>query len=135
MTISPRAIQNSIVVVVIIFFYLCLHWGWRAGQDIARTRFTVRTAYVTLQGLDYFYNDQSRYPSENEFVDRNRMGVYISNFPPTFLTHNLCPVNGQYATQGLRTFSLQFCTPRSLSPFQKGVSAVSEKTFIPAKLP
>ena len=131
MTISPRLIQNTIVACVLLLLYVCLHWGWRAGQDIARTKFTVSTVYATLRALDNFYNDQSRYPSTSEFTDRNRFGVYVNNFPPHFSTDPLCPGNGSYSTQRERTFTFTFCTPRSLSPFPKGISSVSEKTFVP----
>ena len=129
-SVSPRFIQNVVVIVVVIILGLSSRFGWKAGRDIAQTSGTVRSVNTLLVGLHYFYEDQARFPSSLEFRDSKRMATYFNYFPAKFFTDSRCPENGVYSTSNQKIFSLQFCIVRSQPPFGLGLNTVTERTLV-----
>src|SRR3989338_2528436 len=122
MIVPPRIIKNAVVLVTLVILGLSIRSGYYAGRSVANTSNTIRGVYAVLTGLHYFYEDQSRYPSNTEFTSVTRMGVYLSNFPPRFFTDSLCTNNGVYQSSNLKVYSFRFCIPRSSPPFGIGLN-------------
>jgi hypothetical protein len=79
--IDPKYIRASVLSVVLFIVLLTSLAGFRAGRDLAKADVTLKQVDVLMKGLDYFYNDQDRYPSATEFEDKSALGTYVSSLP------------------------------------------------------
>lgn len=123
-----RLIQNTIVIIVVIVLIFCVRWGFSAGRDIARTKITAANVASIQRGLDFFYSDQSRYPSISEFENLDYMKVYFDNFPPQNFKYELCSPHYAYTTFRQLSYQLDFCLPRSKGNLVKGKNTITEKS-------
>ena|SRR3989338_1035039 len=127
-----RLIQNVIVIIIVIVFVFSVRSGFRAGRNIAQTKDTVHSAQIVLEGLDLFYQDQSRFPSTLEFSDTKKMASYFNYFPPVSYVSTVCPTGLTYKTDNQKNFALTFCLSRSNTSFVQKYNTVTERTFIPS---
>lgn len=123
-----RIVQNTIALVVLFFLVLCIWYGYKAGFAIAQTRFISLNTRALQKGLDYFYQDQNRYPTEAEFKNTELMKRYFVNFPVPNETIASCGPSITYASYRQLSFTLDFCIPRSTGNFIKGKNSVTEKS-------
>lgn len=123
-----RIVQNIIVTVIVIIFFVSVGGGFKAGRNIARTRSTATNVEALQRGLNLFYQDQNRFPTTNEFQNAELMKNYFVHFPPISFTDKTCNQSFSYSTYRQLSFSIEFCLPRSYGGFNKGQNTVTEKT-------
>lgn len=125
---SQKIIQNVLTSVVLLLFLFSVARGFFTGRDVARAGHIAANANSIMHGLDLFYNDQNRYPANEEFWSRQVMGEYFDNFPPlTFIQKN-CGETYGYSSYRQLSFELTFCLPRAHDFYISGKNVVTEKT-------
>lgn len=94
------------------------------GQRSAQSRQIVKDVESITQALEYFYQDQGRYPSINEFDDQNVMRQYLSNFPPQQFVSGICDKSIDYVNTFRSDYELRFCLPKSVKGYRTGWNAI-----------
>jgi hypothetical protein len=125
--IDPKYIRASVLSVVLFIVLLTSLAGFRAGRDLAKADVTLKQVDVLMKGLDYFYNDQDRYPSATEFEDKSALGTYVSSLPVNQVTSTQCGVTLAYDTFDERAFTLSYCLPRGAGAQLPGIHKISER--------
>lgn len=107
-----------IITAVILFFSLL--WGISAGQQLAQAGLVAANANSIARGLQFFYQDQNRFPTAIEFQNRNIMLGYFNNFPPMEFISSGCPGSFIYKRTSSQKFQLDFCLPKAFQNFSRG---------------
>ncbi|HMQ02211.1 MAG TPA: hypothetical protein PKD79_04080, partial [Candidatus Doudnabacteria bacterium] len=94
------------------------------GQRSAQSRQVVKDVSAITQALEYFYQDQNRYPAIGEFEDQNVMRQYLSNFPPQEFTSGVCPQSFGYANTFRNDYELRFCLSKGVRGYQAGWNVI-----------
>lgn len=100
---------------------------WRAvvnGSRAAQSRQVVKDTTAILQGLEYFYQDQNRYPSIDEFSDQTVMRQYVSGYPPQEFTSPICSSSYDYVNTFRSDYELRFCLPKGVKGYQTGWNSI-----------
>lgn len=112
---------------IILFALSTIGAVWLAisnGQKSAQSRQIIKDATALTAALEYFYEDQNRYPSRDEFSDQNVMRQYADNFPPQqFLSVN-CATNYEYINTFRSDYELRFCLPKGVAGYQAGWNSI-----------
>jgi hypothetical protein len=128
MTISPNVVRSVLASVVAVVFLWVSITGVIAGRDLARSRATVERAESLKMGLAYFYSDQDRYPSELEYLDGEKMKVYLSGFPGKVFTHKKwCQDEPRFSSRGGSAFKYEFCLARGWQGLGRGWHSIDER--------
>ncbi len=125
--IEPNYIRNFVLSLVVFICAVVSYMGFRAGQDTAKAELTQKQVAVILAGLKNFYADQDRFPTNLEFNDKDKLGVYVSVIPVTQQTSRLCPKTISYSTFNARTFVLSYCLPKAVGGETLGVHVLTER--------
>ena len=115
---------TAVIVVAVVLFY-GIYRGANKGASAAKSEVVLANARAIAAGLDYFYADQNRYPSQEEFADTNLMLAYISGYPPISIGGGACVPNAAnygYHTLDFKGYELNFCLPSSVEQFPEGVN-------------
>jgi hypothetical protein len=129
--IQPGYIRAVVLGLVLLSVVLTSTFGFRAGRDLAKSYLVVKQVAASMKALDYFYQDQDRYPSSAEFDDKSALGVYATLVPFPQVTSKDCPGTLAYDTFDERNFTLSYCITRELAGQAKGVHKITERD-IPA---
>lgn len=108
---------------IVIFVLITVGAVWLAiinGQKSAQSRQIVKDAAALAVSLEYFYEDQNRYPSNDEFLDQNVMRQYADNFPPQQFVSTTCTENYQYLNTFRTDYELRFCLPKGVAGYRTG---------------
>ena len=124
---TKRNFYYLTVLVAAVVLLMVILWGRSSGQNRAVAESTVTTVDEITVALDYFYQDQGRYPSAVEFEDQNVMGIYFSKFPVIFTPTKQCPEPLVYKRPKTGFYQLNFCLPKSSGAFQKGWNSYSQE--------
>lgn len=125
--IQPQYIRAAIVTFVAAVVGLTSFFGFRAGKDLARSDVTLQQIKGVVAGLNYFYADQDRYPTPQEFIAQSALGVYVAEVPVWGVASKLCPVPYVYDTFDQRSFRLTYCLPRGFGGQLPGEHMVTER--------
>ena len=118
-------VQNSAVILVAVILFISLWRGVTAGRLTAKTRAVMDNTAAIVSGLDYFYKDQGRYPSMQEFTDRNIMASYFNGYPFQNIPGGSCTTSYYYHTlTPYQTYELHFCLPQKSGQLAAGVNIV-----------
>ncbi|HYV33435.1 MAG TPA: hypothetical protein VE973_01120 [Candidatus Limnocylindria bacterium] len=115
---KAKVIYSSLLVAVILF--LAIFLGISSGKTSAQSQTVVKAAQNLAQGLKYFYQDQSRYPTLLEFSDKNIMLSYFSSFPPQDFVSGNCPQSFIYKIIGVSITQLDYCLPKGSGQYAAG---------------
>ncbi|QQS22790.1 hypothetical protein IPM19_04145 [bacterium] len=119
-----KILKYSAGVIFIALAVLLLWWAYRAGQHAGQSRQAVKDANAIKQALEYFYQDQNRYPATDEFKDDNLMRQYVSGFPPKQYPSEQCPATFQYSNNFRNDYELRLCLTKGVSGFKEGVNII-----------
>jgi hypothetical protein len=112
----------------VLFATVILLWSFtaafRSGKNVAQSEFVLQTADSLATGLEYFYNDQGRYPSALEFMDQSIMVNYFTVFPPVEFMSQTCQSNFVYKRPTLKNYQLNFCLPKAAAGWPVGWSQI-----------
>lgn len=108
----------TVLVVAVILLWTCSS-GWSKGRKIAEAEQVLANADAVVKGLDYFYNDQDRYPTAVEFSSDD-MAQYFSSFPLHNFSSSECPETFSYKRNSATEYILGFCLPIESAGFVQG---------------
>lgn len=120
---KSKIFLSSLAVAVILL--LAIFWGLAKGKEDAESQAVLAAQANLVKGLQFFYQDQNRYPSALEFVDAPTMLNYFNSFPPPDFASKNCSQSFSYQRNALDSYSLSFCLPVSSGGFAAGWNAVS----------
>lgn len=111
-------ILSSLIVAVLLF--VAIFQGAKAGKDTAQADAIIEAAQNLSAGLEYFYNDQDRFPNVLEYGDQNIMLNYFNVFPVPSFVSSFCRESFVYKKNTSSGVSLSFCLPKEAGGYQKG---------------
>ena len=111
---------TALVILTLGLLYFAVVYGQRSAQG----RQIVKDSKAITQALEYFYQDQNRYPSNDEFLDQNVMRQYLSNFPPQEFVSGGCEASYEYQNNFRSDYELRFCLPKGVSGYSTGWNVV-----------
>lgn len=85
-----RIIKYISIGLLTLLAILGIFWTFNNGKRAGQSRQVIKDGRAIQQALEYFYQDQNRYPSSDEFLDQNLMRQYLSDFPPQQFVSNIC---------------------------------------------
>ena len=107
------------VIIVAVVFLWSTSAGWSKGKNLAEAEQVVANADLLTKGLDFFYNDQDRYPTAVEY-ESSIMSNYFQSFPPHDFTSSKCPESYSYKRNSANEYVLGFCLPIASAGFKQG---------------
>jgi hypothetical protein len=115
------ALVRGIVIGILGFiFCLTIFFGVKFGIEEAQSRTVIMTALELEKSIDYFFQDNNRYPSNLEFAAQNGLGSYIIPFPPKQFATGSCAESYAYTNAQKNSYELRFCLPRSIKGLPEG---------------
>lgn len=118
-----KILSTSLIAAVVLL--LAVVWGINTGQKIAQAKIVSQGSQAAIAALRYFYQDQNRYPSPEEFANQNLMLNYMSNFPLPNYTSSACSQSFVYKRPDPATFQLSFCLPTATGGYQSGWNIIN----------
>ncbi|MCL5666336.1 MAG: hypothetical protein M1383_00990 [Patescibacteria group bacterium] len=100
--------------------------GISKGRSVSQAKIIAGNAQNLAKGLDYFYNDQNRFPTAVEFQDQNLMLNYFNGFPPANISSAACAETFAYKRPSPQTYQLNFCLPADFAPYHRGWNAITK---------
>jgi 4-amino-4-deoxy-L-arabinose transferase-like glycosyltransferase len=113
------SLAAAVVLLLVVF------WGANTGKQIAQAQFIAATSQNAAGALQYFYQDQNRYPTAEEFENQNLMLNYLSNFPLPNYVSAKCSQSFVYKRIDTNSFQLSFCLPVAEGNYQAGWNNLS----------
>lgn len=120
-----KTILSSLGLAVVLFAAIFV--SINTGRQNAQAEAVVKTAENLQAGLDFFYQDQNRFPTFNEFTSREVMSNYFSFFPPKDFVSKNCAQNFVYKRIEQKSYQLSFCLPGASDGFKKGWNSINEQ--------
>ncbi len=116
--------QNTIIflgsLTVAVILFVAIFQGVKAGKATAQANAVILVTQNFSAGLEYFYQDQNRFPNVLEFNEQNLMLNYFNVFPfPKFISA-LCTESFEYKKNSNTSVILNFCLPKSAGTYQAG---------------
>jgi type II secretory pathway pseudopilin PulG len=118
-----KILLSSLIAAVILL--LAVVWGVANGKKIAQAKILIQTSQNAISALQYFYQDQNRYPTATEFENQNLMLTYFSNFPPPDYPSSNCSQSYVYKRPDPAIFTLSFCLPTVEGGFKVGWNTIN----------
>lgn len=114
---------SSLAVAVVLLW--AIFSGISAGNKTAQAQMLVEASKNAASSAQYFYQDQNRYPTPEEFENQNLMLNYMTNFPlPNFPSPG-CSQSFAYKRLDINSFQLSFCLPVSSGGYSAGWSTIN----------
>jgi type II secretory pathway pseudopilin PulG len=125
-----RLIKYVVLVLLIAIAVLAMRWAFINGRYAGQSRQAIKDAHAIQQALEYFYKDQNRYPSTDEFTDQNLMRQYMSGFPPQQYFSPNCPDRGNgstfsYINNFRNDYELRICLSKGVQGYKSGWNKVT----------
>lgn len=114
---------GSLIAAVILL--LAVFSGISNGHKISQAEMLVQTSKNASLSLQYFYQDQNRYPTALEFDDQSLMLNYMSNFPLPDYPSSGCGESFIYKRPDANAFQLSFCLPVSSEGYAAGWNTIN----------
>jgi hypothetical protein len=111
--------------VIVVFLLLSIVLAWNSGKNSAQSKLVLTNASGLQKALDYFYSDQDRFSTAQEFADRNIMINYANLFPPFDFVSKSCSQSFVYKRASKNSYSLSFCLPKKEGGFKQGWNQVT----------
>jgi hypothetical protein len=83
--------QKLIVGAAVFICLLTIFFAFNSGKNRAQSKYVSQNAESLASGLDYFFQDQGRFPTAVEFSNPNIMRDYYSAYPVEDLVSKACP--------------------------------------------
>lgn len=107
-----------------VILLMCLRLGYGSGQRLAEAEVVALNARAVAGGLEFFYNDNARFPTAAEFADTKVMGTYLTGFPPVGFVSGTCDQSYQYRRLRAGSHELYFCLPKGIEGFRQGWNTI-----------
>ncbi len=120
-----KVIKYSSLVLLTLLAVLLLWWTFNNGKKAGQSRQIIKDSRALSQAFEYFYQDQNRYPSSDEFTDQNLMRQYLSGFPPQEFVSETCPQTFVYVNNFRNDYELRICLPKGVQGYLTGWNKIS----------
>ncbi len=125
-----RIIKYVLLVLLILIAVLAIRWAFINARYAGQSRQAIKDSRAIVQALEYFYKDQNRYPSTDEFTDLNLMRQYLSGFPPQQYVAPSCPARDSGSTFGYvnsfrNDYELRVCLPKAVRGYKEGWNKIT----------
>lgn len=124
---QPEYIRATVITLAVFLLIVVCAFGFVAGRGLARGDLARNQAEELVEGLGYFFADQDRFPSTQEFEDPAIFGVYASGIPVRVVASAACPEVIDYESLTLRTFSITYCIPRAVGGVPAGIYEITNR--------
>jgi type II secretory pathway pseudopilin PulG len=111
--------------IIVVFLLLSIVLAWNSGKNLAQSKLVVTNVSGLQKALDNFYDDQDRFPTAQEFADRNIMINYANLFPSVDFVSKSCSQSFVYKRTSKNNYILSFCLPKKEDGFKQGWSQVT----------
>ncbi len=126
-------LQLVILVAVVILFVLVLLWGIFSGLALGKAQSTYRQVDNINTALGYYFKDQDRYPTADQFSNQKILvPYYMQAMPiPESAGSGVCSnyKDFLYSQKSPKTFTLQFCLNAKAYGVSKGVHILTEQSL------
>ncbi len=124
--INSAIIRGAALLLLLFVFFLTAFFGVRAGVRQANSRAVIANAQELQKSLQYFHQDNNRYPTVAEFASSTVMGTYLNPFPAHEFNSGNCSKSFAYRSPNKQQYELQFCLPRAEDGIPEGWHPLSE---------
>ena len=108
----------TVVVLAVILLYTIIS-AYSLGKLSAQATVVNNNAHQLLNAVDYFYNDQNRFPSADEFSDFQSMNSYSTRIPQNIASGS-CSTSYSYKRISRSSMQLSMCLPYPVGGFPSG---------------
>ncbi|TSC66429.1 MAG: hypothetical protein G01um101477_86 [Candidatus Doudnabacteria bacterium Gr01-1014_77] len=131
--ISREKLQLIVLVAVVLLFALILIWGIFSGLALGKAKSTYRQVDNINTALQYYYKDQDRYPTADQFNNQKILVPYYMQSMPTPESAGSGACSNikdfVYSQKTPKTFSLQFCMNAKANGLSGGVHILTEQSL------
>ncbi len=121
-----RFLPGVAVVLSLAILIGCVFIGFNKGLALSRSIVTFENAKQLKIAVNYFYNDNNRYPTVSEFSDGAVMNSYLKNFPSQLPASAACAQGFAYKQISPNSYQLNFCLDSGTQGYGKGWNGVVE---------
>lgn len=119
--ISQKSKIAFIVVVLTFVLGILALSGFSSGKKQAQSKVVLGMVFEIEKGLDFFYKDNGRFPSANEFLEEKIMAPYFNQLPALpEIDPKICNAAYIYNRPSIKSYELNFCLPKSTDGFIRG---------------
>lgn len=130
-SVSSSKLQSKVLVAAFVLLVASIAWGSYSGYRVGQSKATLVQASNLNDALRFYYQDQGRYPSADQFYNKNILTAfsYMDGLPKPESTSGECSdyKDFYYSQTSPQKFALTFCITRSAEGFSKGVHTITEK--------
>ena len=102
-------------------------WGAASGKARARSELVVNQAGAIANSLDFFYSDNGRFPTADEFYTSDIMLNYLNRYPQASdAVSETCPQTLAYSRPNLSNYVLNFCLASGSGGYKKGWNQIQK---------
>jgi len=112
----------TVTCMAVIFIYTIQH-AFSGGRTDAQAEAVFKESQELSKALDFFYNDQGRFPSAFEFTessDKNILKVYTEHFPPKQVRSQTCTESFRYERMTPKSYKLLVCISARVEGLVRG---------------
>lgn len=124
MSLKELIILGLLFILLLIFIFL----GIGSGKRYAQSQAVLANVQELAVLLNYFKQDQGRFPTQVELSDKNIILTYASVFPIPSLKIPDCNKNFEYVSNEFNNYTLTFCIPSDFGSFKIGQNKFSADT-------
>ncbi len=117
---NKRIVQFLTVLSVTVILLFTLIYANTKGQTKAKTQILFYNLQSIVKALDFFYNDQERYPTFSEFESNEIMGWYLSKYPVKDIVSDECLNSFRYVRLEPKKYDLYFCLAEDMEGYNVG---------------
>jgi hypothetical protein len=117
---NKNILASLTVLIAAVILFWTITSAVSSGKNIAQAEIVTSNAQALTKALEYFYNDQERFPTAGEFIDKNSMGTYLSVFPILDIVSETCPQSYLYKRPNSMSYELNFCLPKKQANYNAG---------------
>lgn len=121
--------QLIILIAAFILFILAIIFGIMSGRWSAKANADYQNVMHLNAALNYYFSDQDRYPSADEFYNQKILvPQYLTSMPIVAGTGGVCAGYDQYfySQSEPARFSLKFCLLKPVASLSKGPHELTE---------
>ncbi len=115
-------IRNSILFLILsgVFLFL-VFFGVSSGKKQAQSILVLNQVSEEILALNYFYDDNNRYPTGDEFARSEVMQNYLTKIPKSSdIQNSFCPETLKYLRPRPESYELSFCLPKAQDGYKLG---------------
>ena len=99
--------------------------GVKKGSSTAKAEATILITEQVMDALEYFYQDQERYPTVFEYGDFETISWYFTKYPIANFSSENCPETLKYIRSSSQKYELDFCLTSPVGKYAQGWNKIN----------